>query len=737
MRRKKRMAVLTAVVILIAIFSYGCAGTEQPEDSGFPETPETVSSQTVATNDLFSLEWDAEKACILLKQKETGKIWSTIPYDYYLSGETDEDMNSPIYIQYVDSVSLVSVVDKGFSDCVEKNSISSRKIENGIEIVYYFEGPGISVPVQYCLREDALVVSVDFGNAKEGANKLLSVSVAPFLCSAANSSEESYLVVPSGCGALMYLDEREEGTRTWSGEVYGQDPSRLLPESLMEDEAVRLPFFGIKDGENALLAVVEEGAGASVITANAGSREKGYSNAYVSFYARGFDVSEAKMAWAMSDVYRTEETIHVEKSVVAFYPMNGKDADYVGMAARYQEYLKDMGCLNEEAKEQPYALYITGGARVKELFLGVPVKKTRALTTFERVQEMLGELTGNIEQAPAVQLRGFGKSGLDPGKAAGGFDFGLVFGSNDDRLSLEEYCKEQGIPLYTDFDLVYFASGGEGLSTLLDAAKSASSHKVKLHYKNKALWHYEEDEPGYFLVKREKLQSLVDKLEETAGKKKISGISLSTLGQIAYSDYSGKQYSVRENMDSDVQKYLTQLREAGTGIAVQSANAYAAAVSDSVFEVTVSDGDYIALDAGIPLYQMVFKGYVSLYSTAVNTTEDYERSVMMAVSGGTSLGFSIIGDYDADFAETPYTGLNASSYAGNKSRLMETVAECADYYAAIRGQTITDYEFISESVTKTSFSNGTVIYVNHSDKTVESPLGDLKAYGFSYTLEEN
>ena len=737
-RMKQRMRLLTAlIVILISGLLCSCdSGEEKEESQEFPAVLESAATGTVADNSRFSLEWDNEKYCVLLRQKDSGKVWSTVPYDFYQTAETNEDMNSPIYIEYVDSTSMIKVVSKGFTDSAANGRVASRTVENGIEVTYYFDSVGIAVPVQYCLREDALTISVDFEHAEEREHHLLSVSVAPFLCSAKNQSEDSYIVVPSGSGALMYLDEREEDTRTWSGEIYDKDPARLLPESLANDEAVRLPMFGIKDGEDALLAIVEEGREAAVIKAAAGDKATGHSNVYVSFYARGYDVLESTQSWATRDICRTEESISADMATVAFYPLLGEEADYMGMASRYQKYLEDTGMLEEETDEQAYALYIAGGAKIKELFLGVPVARTEALTTFADAENILRELTEKTGTAPAVQMKGFGKSGLDIGKAAGGFDFSKAFGDDSQRLSLEQFCSEGEIPLFMDFDLVYFRSGGSGYNTLVGTAKSASMRKVALYDRDKALWNYDKDSKAYYLLKRDSVQSAVDKLEKMVEKKGISGVSLSTLGQTAYSDYSDKKYSIRGNSITDTQSYILQLSQSGTRVATESANDYAALLSDSVFGVPVGNGDYFGLDAGIPLYQMIFKGYVSLYSTAVNTTSDFEESLMLAVQSGTSPGFSVVGEYDTDFAVTRYTGLNGSSYAANKDAIVEAVARCADYYSAISGQTITGYEFVSDDVTKTSFSNGVTVYANHSSEPKESPLGELEAYGFTYVVPE-
>lgn len=735
---KKRMGLLTTLMLLlISAFLCSC-GTKgkKTENIAFPHTLEKVASDTVATNKRFSLEWNSEKSCVLLRQKNSEKVWSTIPYEFYQTDATDEDMNSPIYIEYVDSSSMIQVVSKGFTDTVVNGRVASRLIENGIEVTYCFDNVGISVPVQYCLREDSLEVSVDFKNAEEKEHALLSVSVAPFLCSAGNQAEEAYIVVPSGCGALMYLDERKEGTRTWSGEIYGADAARLLPESLANDEDVRLPIFGIKDSKEALLAVVEEGREAAVIQASAGNNKIGYSNAYVKFYARGYDILESAQSWSTRDICQAEDNISVDKASVAFYPLSGEDASYIGMATHYQKILEAAGMKKRETDEKGYALYISGGAKINELFLGIPISKTKELTTFNGVENILHDMTEETGIVPAVQMRGYGESGLDIGKVAGGFDFAKVFGSEEQRQSLEEFCKAKGIPLFMDFDLIHFRTWGDGYNTLVGATKSASMRKAALYHKNKSLWNYEEDEGAYYLLKRENVQSSVDKLEKMISKKGISGISLSTLGQIAYSDYSNEKYSARGYSIIDTRNHLSQFMESGVKVATQSANDYAATMSDSIFEVSLGNGDYLDLDQCIPLYQMIFKGYVPMYSTAVNTSSNFDKSLMLAVQSGTAPGFSVVGKYDVKFSTTYHTELHASSYEGNQEDMKKAVLACAEYYKAIQGQTITGYEFVSDKVTKTSFSNGVVVYANHSDKLTQTPLGELEAYGFSYVVPE-
>ncbi len=723
------------VLVLALTFLCSCSSSKKAAVK-FPKTVEQLATGELAKNENYTLSWDKEKHNVILTDNKTGKIWATVPYEFSEIGEENEQLNSPVQIEYI-STNYTKETQTSYEKLVKAGRVASKAIKNGIEFTYYFDAVGISVPVQYTLRDDSLAVTVDFENAIEGTEKLLSVGVAPYLCSVKNGNEDSYVVVPSGSGAIMNTDVRNNGTRKYSAMVYDRDYSSLVSEILTEDEQVRLPIFGVKDGNDAILGVIEDGDEMAQISANAGD-ECGYSNVFASFYARGFDmrdIADHRTGSYRKNAYQGTDDITVKSSTVAFYPLSGDKATYVGMAEKYREYLNTKGYLKKTSDtEQAYALYLKGAANVEELFLGFPVVNTHALTTFSQAQKIVKELYKATSTAPEVQLLGFGESGLNPGKVAGGFDFASSVGSKKDREALESYCKKNGINLYTDFDLVYFAKGGSGYSSLFNATKSAMMRKVNLYYKNKAIWNYEKNST-YYVLSRASLFDAVEKLNKTIDKKSISNISLSTLGSVAYSDYDDPKYYARGNMIEDVEALVKSLDKKSGNIATQNANAYAAVLSDSVFNVSTFDGAYNCFDKAIPLYQMVFKGYVPMYSTAVNTTECLEEAIMLAVQSGTGLGFSLVGEYSIDFAQSPFVGLNGSDYKANKQNVIDAVKACKDYYKAINGATIVNYEFITDDVTLTTFSNGVKLYANHSGEKVESPVGELDAYGFIYEKE--
>lgn len=99
-------------------------------------------------------------------------------------------------------------------------------------------------------------------------------------------------------------------------------------------------------------------------------------------------------------------------------------------------------------------------------------------------------------------------------------------------------------------------------------------------------------------------------MAEFAQIKNIQGVSLSTLGQTAYSDYAQIRYSGKSGVESQMQAIVEALEKHQVNMAVSCANGYAASLASVIFETPLCSGQYDGFDEDIPFYQMVFKGYV-------------------------------------------------------------------------------------------------------------------------------
>lgn len=738
MKPIKRISVLF-IALAVVLSLGGCAKEEpKPQRAGYESLKigKGADDGIVAENERFTLSWEGERACVLLTDRQNGTVWSTIPYDYYQTGETsgkaNSSMGAPLLIEYVSSKNMAAVKSvNGYTGVIKNGRISSRKIENGIKVYYCFDKIQVVVPVNYTLSDKGINISISPSEIIEYDNLIYKISIAPFMCSAQNSTEDDrYLVVPSGSGAIMYTRAAENSkAEEYCETVYGADPTRHESEKPLNLSAVRLPVFGAKDGDKALCAIIEDGAACAEIEAQTGDEKIGRSAVWATFALRGSNISAISFNGGQTtDVENISKDISSYKRLsIGYYPLYGEEADFSGMAKVYRESLETKG----KVSEVPVTLNILGGLQIKELLLGLPYQKTVAATTMSGALKIIKNATEASALRADVVLSGFGSTGLDIGEVAGGFDFGSVFGSKKDYNLLCKYCQDNKIPLYADFDIVNFSSSSNGFSKTFDASKSANSFTAYQNHYSVALRNKNNDYERYVLLSRASLSKAADKLFDTAKDKKLSGVGLSTLSNIAYSDYDSADFGVRHKMEEDVSAIIKKADKNGLSVVTSAANAYAAAVADKVLDTPMTSSKFDVLDMDIPLYQMVFKGITDI-STPINTAINPEERFLEAIACGGGMTFVLSESYDSRFAISKHSAFAVSLAEDNMTLISELSQKSKAYYAAISGAKIEEYTALSDTLSRTIFDNGVTVWVNRSDIPVTLAEGTVEANSFMY-----
>ncbi len=740
---KKCVLFVMCCVLLLSMIGCSSSQTENYPVYDGNATVSNVASGVVASNAAYELIWDETAYCVMLRDVQTGYIWSNIPYEYLQEGGSSSNINSTVSITVVKQANLTWDTYRSYTDAVENGKVSCEKVEDGVRVTYYFESAQISVPVIYTLGANSLDVTLDAQNIGEGEDyKILSVSVSPFLCSALNANEGSYVMVPSGSGSLIYAAEAIEGTRKYSGHVYGRDLSQAFVELTVDEEALRLPVFGVKNGDAGMLCVMKDGAESATVEVEAGNARTGYTTVYPTYYIRGYD--ELPTTTNNKDLLGGGASYSVASSMrtsvnptLSYFPLKGEDADYNGMAKCYRQYLESTGGLIKTSSGTNYGLTILGGAQVTDSVMGIPRDNTVAATTFTQAQTILSSLLESTTIKPTVRLVGFGDRGVNPGSIAGGFSFASVFGTKAQRAALETYCADKGISLFSDFDLIRFSLSGNGFSTTSDVAESASLRKAKCYpigtpQREKKL------DYAYKLLSRSQLIPASKKLLSAADKANLSGVSLMTLGHSAYSDFSDPAYAVKSNTQTDVSAIINAFMEGGHAVA-GGPNAYSAIASSVVFDVPTDNGGNFAFDAEIPFYELVFSGTKPIFGESINLADDMNRAILKTLAYGANLSFSVLYEYDTDLTETDmlYPGMGANklyacSFSANEKLINNTLAKYGALYEKLNNANMVRYTALSTSVTETVFDNGVTLYVNHSGTAADSPVGELAAYEVRY-----
>lgn len=728
----KKMLSVSIALLLVVLSLGGCSSKENNVLHYKAFSDMSVESGTVAENDAFSLGWDNDKKCVLLNDKISGKTWSSIPYDYYTmqnpEGVPLVRMHSPIILKYSESNTLQTKIVYAYADCISDNTVTSKTVKNGIEVTYYFERQQISVPVQYLLNEKGLEVRLMVEDIRESKNIVCEVSVSPFMC-AVRSGTGGYLVLPSGSGALMYTDEVGRSPRTFKAAVYGEDENTTDNSLLDSAKAVRMPFFGVVSGEEAMCAIIEKGADSAIIEASAGDSEIGWSSAWATFVLRGYSLIQRTTIDATTDVsaYYTASHVYSKYFSVGYYPLH-ENKNYTGIAKCYSEYL-GLNDKKADAKDIPLYLRFLGAVKTDELFLGIPYSKLAAATEFEDVGSILEQLSQMTDAKPAVQLLGFGADGLDCGAPLGGLSFASQLGGKKGYSELQKYCKKQNIPLYMDYDFIRYSSSGSGISKS-DAVLSAKGTLLRHSYYSISSRNAVEGK-DYFLLGFDAFKDAATTLTAHLIENGVDKVSLSSLSQSSYSDYAKTNGYVKNGFAVNAVNVMKLLSANKVKIASNEANAYAAKMSAHIFEAPANSDAALAADEEVPLYQIVFKGHVPMSVPSVNLADDSREMLLKAAETGSGLCFTLTQNWESGMLSVKNNAVSFSMWKSVKDDVKRMYDELSGLLEATSGASVSAHRILRDGVHVTEFSNGVSVTVNYTDSDFTDENGTVSAKSFA------
>lgn len=734
---------ITAIfIVLVFVFTMaGCTGGSQTlAPYKFNEDLKTynIASVVAAENSKYQLYWDSDNRRVVLLDKSDGYVWSSTPAEV-MNAENTESMSTATHKKMLSSITIDCVAKETYAlktcygyEALENGDFSISQIDGGIRITYVFRDVKVSVPVQYLLFEDGLQIKVDPSKiAEDGSDYFVhTVSVAPFMCSAKNLTEESYLFYPSGSGALVYMDKEDDVSVTYTSEVYGFDGMSDLKTWAQEsnEESVRLPVYGSKFGDRGMFAIIDGNAEAASIILDAFNKNVGYSAVYSEFALRGETNVSNKFLQTADSSMKYSEALTLDEVSVAFYPLKNEEASYGEMANIYRDYLIDGGLTKKETVNDVTVKYL-GGTMIKSSFLGMPTTKLFATTTLKEAEEMTTELAELLKTNINIDLVGYGSSGITTEKIAGGFTISSKLGGTKGVKNFYTFAKNNGHNVYLDVDIIGIRKSGSSYSATTDLAVTTTKQKFgKVKYRLAT-----DNSAGtyFFYISRSKLLDVSNKMLNFAKSLGIDSIALDSASNISYSDYRYQQYFSKAGMAEDVSTIFSNCKNSKLNVMANNANSYAAVLADIIVDTPIESTKHDAFSYDIPFYQMVFSGYVSMFTPSVNLSNQENIVILKAVESGLGLSYTLIKNYDSGLKKE-YDFYHGVSYDGLKDSIVDNYNKISDYFKSIKGENIVKHTIIDNDVRETVFSNGVIVYVNYGDKVANTPLGEVAPKSFVY-----
>lgn len=739
--------VLLAAALICGTFS-GC-GEKNKKTGGIKAKSydkanygtDVPASGIIAKSDAFSMEWNAETKNVKFNDLKTGKAYvnvqgtsDEIRYDEDgIPIKNNPQIESAISVSFRDSTTLEEKTLYSYVGTNQNENISAELIENGIRVIYNFTDDKIIVPVDYTVKKDCFNISVDPAEiCDDGVNFVTGVSPAPFICGVKNDSENSYLFIPDGSGAIIEPKTLSNSGKNGSMAVYGGDRAVKNFANVSYTEQCLLPVFGMKSGDSGLCAIIDSAAERSYINWNVGSESLKYSSVYPYFRIMGYNVIQQARGFARlaPETKIFNESLNPERLSVSYYPISGENCGYNDMAGIYRNYLEGKyGLAKKDNSDINLSIEIEGGIEEKKFLFGIPYTGLTTLTTVEQAQEMT-EYFSDISDNMLVRLCGFTESGLDIGKTAGGFKINKKLGSKKDISALTDYCKKNNITLSLDFDTVFFNKGGNGYTTKKSSVLF-SDYNINYGFTYDEVTR-NQGSTKYFLISRSLVPDVLEKLSYQADKYGFEAVGVGTLGKTVYSDYANSKTYNCDNIQEDTLEELNKISE-NRKVVMTGANDYAACTGNYISDAPTSSSGYDVTAYDVPFYSMIFKGYVPMASGAVNLAADENTALLKCIEAGIAPTYTLIYDLPRSAVTSQYVVTRSSNYMSIRDNITKTAEKTKLVFKSVSGARISGHRVIDANVRAVSYDNGVTVYVNYGTEPVSVGGITVSAQGYAVT----
>lgn len=742
--------------LLLGTICYGTVNAEGEEEQtkkehvssgNFAAPSNEHYTMKVAENAGFEL-MAKEDGSIAVLDKKSGYLYESNPQekDPKAVGINMTNLKSQLYLTYADMAGNVATRNSQ-TECVNKGWLTYSPTEGGgIRFLYDFQGLGFEIPVEYHLNEKGLAASIvvsDIVEGKEGKELYLTnIALLPFF-GAAGMESEGYMLVPDGSGALIYLNNDKATYGAYSQAIYGRDVALITEKLSTESETARIPVFGMKDGNDGFLAVITKGDTSATVNALTSGTLNSYNNVYASFCYRPFIRStflqgniyasngmggDTVVSLQISPVVPKLDTYSIE-----YVLMSEEDLDYVDMAKVYRDYLKETYGLSakESAKTSPFYVNLLGGLKVEKYILGIKTNTLTPLTTFSQAQELLQQLKEAGIDDFAVKYTGWQKGGLES-KIPADITFERKLGGKSGFSKFVEFAEQNGIELFMDFDFVNLYEGGNGISLYSDAAQTVGSTPAYQYtYNYNLLTKY--DKERWEILSPSKMEKAVGSMLEEKEKLKGAGLALSTLGSNIYSDFTHKEEGIdRADVRAIWEGIFAECSGQFGSLMVDSGNAYTFPYVSHIYDVPLNSSGYDIEDEAIPFYQIVLHGLLSYSTEPVNLSATPENLMLKAVETGSSLSACLMYASNEALIDTKYNYIYSGNYETWVTTLASYYEKTNGFLELVAGTEITGHKKLQEDVYRTTFSNGTEVYVNYLNRAVTVDGVTVPAKDFVY-----
>jgi hypothetical protein len=700
---------------------------------------ETLGFEKMVDNDQIALWFEPLSFSMMVRNKETGYLWSSRPEFQGISGEREDNtsnrnlMNSGFWVTYgrkanITSATIVTeslftiadveyetngaitaeqndptgpyrIVEDSYKTVRVQTSVDNRTA-TGFDVDVNIRHLGFRMTVTFDVQGGSVSATIDNTTIEESTDiyALLSVTLFPYMGATREDKVPGYVVIPDGVGALVRLNARHN-TR-FQSRFYGPDAgyqSRTLPY-------LSVPIYGMvhRSGADAYYAEIEEGSEQSQLIAQFWGDNSRYHRIASRFSVR--DIFRTVINKAGDGRDAVTDTMTSSDYSISYRFLSGDDASYVGIAKDYRDRLRDQGVLTD-GEETPtgqiplHTSYITGDR--EPAFFGT------AHVSMTMPEEMSASYRTFMDAGITNQQVGI------YGWSRDGFVFRAPYRTRlRDASGFETLFEEitaDGNTVYLENAYIRTTELSSRVSYNRDVARNLSRLKMsstRRDLNGNALDHYHLIPESSYRMASDDVSFFKD-----LG---ITGLMSAELGNTLFSTYDDGVVTERAyGMETYLE--IAALHDAWL---MSAPSAYMFAALGAYMDMPVTNSQFDYYTDLVPLLPIILKGSVPAFTPYLNFNALGDERILMMVDFALNPAYVLTEKPTYEMRYTNASLFYTTEFALYKYDIISTYDRLNGALAPVIGAMVESREIPVTGLSVVTYDNGVTIYVNYTQNAL-------------------
>ncbi len=763
-------------VFMMTPLTAGAVYINTNRDTGLPEEKYNIPTPVVAEEYEKLYETDSavfyfrdDRDVLAIYDKEAKYLWKT-GIDSATSkelkkkakkAETEEDLiyleenpaeqnlneiytyfaNSLVSIEYRDPDAVESLKKSSSGDDDSKSElkkvsdnkyyldINFKKAKIKMKIYLTFEGKSVHYDLKYDdITGDGKVSLTDlyitpFLGSSGGKQLLYNRSTGEYDIDYTKPAPSGYAFIPDGSGALVRFRDNTMSFQTYSGDIYGRDPSEdeyyyvELTDAMPVKDPV-MPVFGVAYGDNQVGFVAYADKGDEYMSVVCTPEEN---TTYYTWTAPKFTYNlkfykvynkAGSGYYAIMDELNNFDISLTYDFLSGDGSGEGYAANYVGMALDYREHLINEGVLSDKKSE------VTGDIPIRLDFImsdaqnSVVGMENIVVTTTQDVRDILNDVYERGIKNINSGLSGWQKKGASFSKPYTQ-KYSTAIGNKQSFEELFKDFAEKGVDISYDND--YVTINKSMLNYYNTAVKHVNSWYCFEDRKNLLMPTVPVTTFGYATPKKssEWILKQFGALKDYSQSMTIDGVG-STLTGTYNSD--GEKFSATDAVNLYRETLDTVNNE--IKINIKTPGEYLWKYTDRYLESPVGHSQYVFETDAVPFLQLVLNSTMEVYAPYANFSFYTQTDILKMIDYNIYPSFILSSEPSYKLMDTVSSDLYSTEYSLYRDLIKDLYVEINSVLSEVSGYSWTDREVLENGVIVNTYdANNTTkkIVINYTE----------------------